>query len=115
MGSVCFCPLAQGLLTGRYLHGIPADSRAASSSPFLSENRITEELLGKLRRLQELASQRGQTLAQMATVWDLRNSLTSVILGASRASQIEENVRALAHKDFTADELAEIDRILNND
>lgn len=115
MGSVCFCPLAQGLLTGRYLHGIPADSRAASSSPFLSENRITEELLGKLRRLQELASQRGQTLAQMATVWDLRNSLTSVILGASRASQIEENVQALAHKDFTADELAEIDRILNND
>jgi L-glyceraldehyde 3-phosphate reductase len=112
MGSVCFCPLAQGLLTGRYLNGIPADSRAASSSPFLSEGRITEELVAKLRKLQELAQQRGQTLAQMATVWDLRNSLTSVILGASRASQITENVQALENSSFTADELAEIDRIL---
>ena len=114
MGAVCFCPLAQGLLTGRYLNGIPADSRAASASPFLNESRITEGLLSKLRRLQEIAKQRGQTLAQMATVWDLRNSLTSVILGASRASQIVENVQALSHKDFTADELAEIDQILNS-
>lgn len=112
MGSVCFCPLAQGLLTGRYLNGIPADSRAASSSPFLSEGRITEKLVAKLHKLQELAQQRGQTLAQMATVWDLRNSLTSVILGASRASQITENVQALENSSFTADELAEIDRIL---
>ena len=115
IGSVCFCPLAQGLLTGRYLNGIPADSRAASASPFLSESRITEGLLSKLRKLQDLAAQRGQTLAQMATVWDLRNSLTSVILGASRASQIVENVNALAHKDFTADELNEIDRILSSE
>ncbi|MBR5382383.1 MAG: aldo/keto reductase [Clostridia bacterium] len=115
IGSVCFCPLAQGLLTGRYLNGIPADSRAASASPFLSESRITEGLLSKLRKLQDLAAQRGQTLAQMATVWDLRNSLTSVILGASRASQIVENVQALAHKDFSADELNEIDRILSSE
>ncbi len=112
MGSVCFCPLAQGLLTNRYLHGIPADSRAASSSPFLSQNAITEGLISKLNKLQEIAQQRGQTLAQMATVWDLRNSLTSVILGASRASQITENVNALSHKDFSEDELKEIDSIL---
>ena len=112
MGSVCFCPLAQGLLTDKYLNGIPADSRAASASPFLQASRITEELVGKLRKLRDLAAQRGQTLAQMATVWDLRNSLTSVILGASRASQITENVRALEKADFTQDELDEIDRIL---
>ncbi len=112
MGSVCFCPLAQGLLTGRYLNGIPADSRAASASPFLSESRITEDLLKKIHKLNDLALNRGQTLAQMATVWDLRNSLTSVILGASRAAQIRENVQALSHKDFTRDELDEIDRIL---
>ncbi len=112
IGSVCFCPLAQGLLTGRYLNGIPADSRAASSSPFLSESRITEPLLNKVRALAEIARNRGQSLAQMATVWDLRNSLTSVILGASRASQIRENVEALKNKDFTQDELDQIDRIL---
>ena len=112
MGSVCFCPLAQGLLTDKYLHGIPADSRAASASPFLSESRITEALLEKVRALGEIAKERGQTLAQMATVWDLRNSLTSVILGASRASQIRENVEALKNRDFTRDELERIDRIL---
>ncbi len=112
MGSVCFCPLAQGLLTNRYLNGIPAGSRAASSSPFLRENQITEELVAKLRRLQDIAAARGQSLAQMATVWDLRNSLTSVILGASRASQITENVQALSRRDFTPDELAEIDAVL---
>jgi len=112
IGSVCFCPLAQGLLTDRYLNGIPADSRAASSSPFLSGNRITEGLLRKLRKLREIAEGRGQTLAQMATVWDLRNTLTSVIIGASRASQIRENVGALQNRTFAPEELAEIDRIL---
>ena len=114
IGSVCFCPLAQGLLTDKYLDGIPKDSRAASSSPFLSESRITESLRDKLRQLKEIAENRGQTLAQMATVWDLRNSLTSVILGASRASQIRENVEALKNKDFTRDELERIDRILKS-
>ena len=112
IGSVCFCPLAQGLLTDRYLHGIPADSRAASDSPFLNESRITESLLAKVRALREIAQDRGQTLAQMATVWNLRNSLTSVILGASRASQIRENVEALKHKELTEDELNRIDQIL---
>ena len=114
IGSVCFCPLAQGLLTDKYLHGIPSDSRAASASPFLSESRITEQLLAKVHALSEIALNRGQTLAQMATVWDLRNSLTSVILGASRASQIMENVNALQKRDFTKDELEEIDRILKS-
>ena len=114
MGSVCFCPLAQGLLTDRYLHGIPADSRAASSSPFLNADRITEELLSRLLRLQALAQRRGQTLAQMAVAWNLRNSLTSVIIGASRASQIRENVKALEKMDFSSAELEEIDGILRS-
>ena len=112
VGSVCFCPLAQGLLTNKYLNDIPADSRAASASVFLRKEQITEELRAKLRQLNEIAQSRGQTLAQMATVWDLRNTLTSVILGASRPQQIIENVQALAHADFTADELALIDSIL---
>ena len=115
IGSVCFCPLAQGLLTGKYLNGIPKDSRAASASPFLTEERITPELIEKVRRLQCLAEQRGQTLAQMAVLWDLRNTLTSVIIGASRASQITENVQALANRSFTGDELNEIDRILREE
>ena len=113
MGSVAFCPLAQGLLTGRYLNGIPSDSRAASASPFLREGQITPELLEKLRALQALAAQRGQSLAQMSLAWDLRRTLTSVIIGASRASQITENVKALEKRTFTQDELDEIDRILN--
>ena len=112
VGSVCFCPLAQGLLTGKYLNDIPADSRAASASVFLRKEQITDELRMKLRQLNDLAASRGQTLAQMATVWDLRNTLTSVILGASRPQQIIENVQALSHADFTADELARIDEIL---
>ena len=115
IGSVCFCPLAQGLLTGKYLNGIPRDSRAASASPFLKEERITPELIEKVRRLQILAEQRGQTLAQMAVMWDLRNTLTSVIIGASRASQIKENAEALANGGFTGQELDKIDRILRDE
>ena len=115
IGSACFCPLAQGLLTGKYLNGIPRDSRASSASPFLREDRITPELIEKVRRLQSLAEQRGQTLAQMAVLWDLRNTLTSVIIGASRASQITENVQALANGSFTGPELDEIDRILRGE
>ncbi len=114
IGSICFCPLAQGLLTNRYLQGIPKDSRAASSSPFLTENRINEALIEKVRKLQAIAERRGQSMAQMATVWDLRNSLTSVILGASRASQITENVQALQNRSFSEEELREIDAILGN-
>jgi len=112
IGSVGFCPLAQGLLTDKYLKGIPADSRAASGSKFLTANRITPELVEKLKKLNVLAGNRGQTLAQMATAWNLRNSLTSVILGASRPQQIIENVAALAKPDFSPDELCEINTIL---
>ena len=115
IGSVCFCPLAQGLLTSKYLNGIPRDSRAASASPFLKEERITPELIKKVRRLQSLAEQRGQTLAQMAVIWNLRNTLTSVIIGASRASQITENVKALANSGFARHELNEIDCILHGE
>ena len=115
IGSACFCPLAQGLLTGKYLNGIPKDSRAASASPFLKADRITSELVEKVRRLQSLAEQRGQSLAQMALVWNLRNTLTTVIIGASRASQITENVKALANNSFTEHELNEIDCILRGE
>lgn len=112
IGSVGFCPLAQGLLTDKYLKGIPSDSRAASGSKFLTSSRITPELVEKLGKLNLLARNRGQTLAQMATAWNLRNSLTSVILGASRPQQIAENAAALAKSDFSPDELREIDTIL---
>ena len=115
IGSACFCPLAQGLLTGTYLNGIPKDSRAASASPFLKEERITPELIEKVRRLQSLAEQRGQTLAQMALIWNLRNTLTSVIIGASRASQITENVKALANSGFAEHELNKIDCVLRSE
>ena len=113
MGSIAFCPLAQGLLTDKYINGIPADSRAAGSSVFLSERAITDEVINKAVKLNELAKERGQSLAQMALVWALKKGeLTSVILGASRASQVVENVKALENVDFTEDELGRIDEIL---
>ena len=112
MGSIAFCPLAQGLLTNKYLHGIPEGSRA-TKSVFLTPDRIQSEQINKSLKLNALAEGRGQSLAQMACAWNLRGGrLTSVILGASRPSQIEENVKALEKFDFTADELSEIDRIL---
>ena len=112
VGSIAFSPLAQGLLTDKYLHGIPASSRAAGSSVFLTADSITPELVGRVGRLNEIALGRGQSLAQMALCWVLQRT-TSVILGASRPGQIEENVRALEHLTFTGDELAQIGRILS--
>ncbi len=113
MGSIAFCPLAQGLLTDKYIGGIPADSRAAGSSVFLSERAITDEVIGKVVKLNEIAKERGQSLAQMALVWALKKGeLTSVILGASRASQVVENVKALENVEFTEDELNKIDEML---
>lgn len=111
-GSAAFCPLAQGLLTPKYLKDIPADSRAASGSPFLKSEQITDELREKLLKLNEIAMNRGQSLAQMAVAWDLRNTLTTVILGASRPSQITENVAAMQKLTFTPDELSAIDALL---
>ncbi|WP_297577365.1 aldo/keto reductase [uncultured Deefgea sp.] len=111
MGSIAFCPLAQGLLTSRYLNDIPADSRAAAlDNHFLNGDAVTPRL-GQLRQLNDLAMQRGQTLAQMALAWALL-TVTSVIIGASRVSQLEENVGAIANLAFSSAELQEIERIL---
>ncbi|MGN1159789.1 MAG: L-glyceraldehyde 3-phosphate reductase [Lachnospiraceae bacterium] len=111
-GVICFSPLAQGMLTDRYLNGIPQDSRAARNH-FLQSASITEEKLQTIRKLNEIAQGRGQSLAQMALCWVLReNKVTTVLIGASRKEQISDNVKIVEHLDFTADELAAIDRIL---
>lgn len=111
-GVICFSPLAQGLLTNRYLNGIPADSRAARNH-FLKAENITEEKLLTIQRLQEIAEGRNQSLAQLALSWVLReNRVTSVLIGASRKSQIDDNVQIIKHLDFTADELCAIEEVL---
>ena len=113
IGGIAFCPLAQGLLTNRYLAGIPADARAARDPRFLKPEHITEEKLGKIRQLDALARARGQSLAQLALVWVLRQpTITSALIGASKVSQIEENLAALKNLPLNAPELAAIDRIL---
>ena len=111
--AIVFSPLAQGLLTGRYLNGIPEDSRAhRSDSPFLTEERV-EETLATVRALNAIAEKRGQTLAEMALAWNLHQpTVASVLIGASRVSQLEDNVKALDHLDFSDEELAAIDKIL---
>lgn len=111
VGSISFCPLAQGLLTDKYIRGIPEGSRATKSR-FLTPDGITSDKVEKIVALNEIAQKRGQTLAQMAVAWNLRGDrITSVLIGASRASQILENVKALDRLDFTNDELALIDNI----
>lgn len=113
IGSIAFCPLAQGLLTGKYKNGIPEGSRATKSR-FLTPEGVTAEKVEKANKLEEIAKNRGQSLAQMALAWNLRGSkLTSVLIGASRASQITENVLAVKNLEFTADELNTIDSVLN--
>ena len=112
-GAIAFTPLAQGLLTDRYLKGIPADARAAKPHGFLKQRDIDEQRLAKVRALNGVAGKRGQSLAQMALAWVLRDSrVTSALIGASRVEQIEQNVAALAHLDFSAEELSRIDAIL---
>ena len=111
-GIIAFSPLAQGLLTDRYLKGIPADSRIITDGRFLKENALTPERLEQIRQLNDLAAQRGQTLAQMALSWILRDGIvTSVLVGASRPEQVLDNIRAAQNTAFTADELALIDQI----
>ena len=111
IGCICFSPLAQGMLTGKYLDGIPEGSRASREGYALSKELLTDEALDKIRALNDLASGRGQTLAQMALAWTLRDArVTSTLIGASSVAQLEENVGALDRLDFTDDELAEIDR-----
>ncbi len=111
-GSIAFCPLAQGLLTSRYLDGIPEGSRA-THSVFLKKENITEDVLNKVRALNDIAQNRGQTIAEMALSWNLRKDrLTSVLIGASKEDQIRENVKVIAKMDFTDEELSDIDKIL---
>ncbi|RKN79189.1 aldo/keto reductase [Paenibacillus ginsengarvi] len=114
VGSIAYSPLARGLLTDRYLKSIPADSRAAGNSVFLNASDITEEKLGKSRRLNELAEERGQTLAQMAIAWVLRQGrVTSALVGVSRAEQLADVIGSLKRMDFGAEELERIERILS--
>ncbi|EOU1337973.1 L-glyceraldehyde 3-phosphate reductase [Cronobacter malonaticus] len=113
VGSIAFSPLAGGQLTDRYLNGIPADSRAASGSRFLNPDQITPEKLEKVRKLNDLAVQRGQKLSQMALAWVLRDEkVTSVLIGASKTSQIDDAVGMLAKRTFTAEERQAIEAIL---
>ncbi len=113
IGVVAFSPLAQGLLTGKYLKGVPTDSRAMRDGRFLKPEQITAEKIAMLNRLNDIAAARGQTLSQMALSWVLRDGrVHSCIIGASRAEQLDENVAALANVKFTAEELAAIDRAI---
>ena len=111
-GIIAFSPLAQGLLTNRYLKEIPADSRIKTDGRFLKENALTEERLNQIKALNDLALQRGQSLAQMALSWILRDGIvTSVLAGASRPEQVLDNIKAVENTKFTDDELALIDKI----
>lgn len=111
-GIIAFSPLAQGLLTNRYLNGIPADSRIARDHRFLKKDALTDDKLRQIRELNDLASSRGQTLAEMALAWDLKDdAVTSVLIGASKTSQILDNIGALKNTSFSQKELDEIDRI----
>ncbi|MFF3149074.1 L-glyceraldehyde 3-phosphate reductase [Streptomyces sp. NPDC057927] len=113
IGSIAYSPLEQGLLTSRYLDGIPEGSRAASDSPFLSADTVTEDLVRQLRALDEIAKSRGQSLAQLALAWVLRGGrVTSALIGASSPQQLEDSVAATRALDFTAEELARIDAII---
>jgi L-glyceraldehyde 3-phosphate reductase len=113
IGCIVFSPLAQGLLTNRYLDGIPGDSRAGKNYGYLPKSRVTEEVVSKVRKLNEIARARGQSLAQMAIAWVLRHkAVTSALIGASRVSQIEELCAIQRNLAFAAEELSRIDRVL---
>jgi len=114
IGSICFSPLAQGLLTDKYIEGIPADSRAAKEHGFLQKDAITPQLVTKLKKLNAFAKQRGQTLAAMSLAWVLKQkTVTSALIGASRPEQLTDNLKALENSSFTRDELKQIDLILS--
>ena len=113
MGLTAFSPLAQGLLTGKYNDGIPEGSRASGKSPFLTRAGITPDVIEKVRRIGRIAKSRGQTTAQLALAWILREgTMTSVLIGASSVPQLEENVGALDGLSFSKEELRELDEIL---
>ncbi|MEU2671023.1 aldo/keto reductase [Streptomyces sp. NPDC007164] len=112
-GSIAYSPLEQGILSDRYLRGIPEGSRAAGSSPFLTPEAVTSELVDRLRALDEVASARGQSLAQLALAWVLRGGrVTSAVVGASSVAQLENSVETVRHLDFADEELARIEEIL---
>lgn len=114
-GITVFSPLAQGLLTDKYLHGIPADSRAAKSTGYLQQSEVTDDTVARARRLNEIAARRGQTLAQMALAWILTDErVTSVIIGASSVAQLKANLRAVDNLAFTPDEFHLIDSIISH-
>ena len=111
-GIIAFSPLAQGMLTDKYLHGVPSDSRVKTAGRILNEESLTAQRLQQIEKLNELAHKRGQTLAQMALSWVLNSpEVTSVLIGASKAEQVHENVEAQRNTTFTQEELAEIDEI----
>ena len=111
IGCIAFSPLAQGMLTDKYLKGIPEDSRAASDRPWTPSVYLNDESVAKIQALNEIAKKRGQSLAQMAISWALRDPrMTTALIGASRPEQIIENVKALEKAEFAAEELAEIDK-----
>jgi L-glyceraldehyde 3-phosphate reductase len=115
VGSIAFSPLSQGLLTNKYLTGIPADSRAAGASKFLQKEQITPQVVERISKLNEIAVERGQSLSQLALSWVLRGGkVTSVLIGASRVSQIEENVAVVNNLDFSDEELGRIEDILKS-
>ena len=110
MGSIVFSPLAQGMLTDKYLKGVPEDSRAASGAPSFRDGFLSEANIERIRGLNSIAEKRGQTLSQMALAWVLRDPVvTTALIGASKPSQIQENVEALNNLTFTSEELAAID------
>lgn len=114
VGMIAFSPLAQGLLTNKYLHGIPENSRAAKQTGHLQCEQVTEEIINRIRLLNDLAAKRGQTLAEMALAWLLKdNRVTSVLVGASSVEQLLDNLKALGNIDFTAEESERIESILN--
>jgi L-glyceraldehyde 3-phosphate reductase len=113
VGVIAFCPLQQGLLTDKYLDGVPEDSRAANEHGFLKREAIGEAEIAKVKKLNEIAKKRGQTLAQMALSWVLReDSVTSALIGASRPQQIVENVAAAQNTNFSEDEISQIEDTL---
>ncbi len=113
MGGVAFCPLAQGILSGKYIDGIPQDSRAASTNKFLNENNITSDIVEITKKLKAIADERGQTLAQMSLAWVLSHkNMTSAIIGASKLSQIDDNVGVINNLEFSDEEKAMINSIL---
>jgi L-glyceraldehyde 3-phosphate reductase len=114
MGSIAFSPLAQGLLTNKYLKGIPAESRAAKTHGFLQKGEITESRLAQIKELNEIASARNQSLAQMALTWVLRDRVTSALIGVSNVQQLEDNLAILNNLELSLDEIEAIENILSN-